>query len=698
MATPKKQKKHTKQKDEVKKKSKSSSTAAANDDDDEPNIMTKNELTHEDSNLDTEKKASSKTNTPKKKKKSKKNKRKSREGSVDKIKTKEKENEVELDDNEAKTKLESEKETLIAKENDIPDEDVKEEKGNKLDAEICKEEIMSENEVNSDDNESKSDNKDEEIKDKKGKETKEEIKENEKEEDESESDDDNESNSEDKKSTTEKETQATITTSKDPKNNKTKENDGSTSLITTSTFPSLGVHKAICASAEAVGWTYATRIQKETIPHALTKRDIIGLAETGSGKTGTFAIPILQSLLEEPQYRKSIYALVLAPTRELAFQIQEVFNALGSSIGVNSVCIVGGVDMSSQAIALARLPHVVIATPGRLLDHLQNTKGFNLSKIKFFILDEADRMLSLDFEEEINQILAVIPDSSAGRQTMLFSATMTSKVQKLQRASLFDPIRVEVSTKFQTPDTLLQYYLFIPAKYKDCYFTYLVANECKSKSMLVFVSTCNNAQRLALLLRNLGLSAICLHGQMNQSKRLGALHKFKSGARDILICTDVASRGLDIPHVDVVVNYELPNHGKDYIHRVGRTARAGRSGQAYALVTQYDVEVYQRLEALLGQKLPEYSLSEELVLILLERVNEAQRLANRELREQLSSFQGKGKRRRGGAMKDEDGMESEIQRELQQQTGFKGGSGGFGGALPNQRGSGKNSKKYRHKK
>lgn len=472
-----------------------------------------------------------------------------------------------------------------------------------------------------------------------------------------------------------------------------KEND-STSLITTSTFASLGVHASLCESSLAAGWTTATRIQKETIPHALTKRDIIGLAETGSGKTGTFAIPILQSLLEEAQYRKSVYALVLAPTRELAFQIQEVFQALGSAIGVNSVCIVGGVDMTSQSIALARLPHIVIATPGRLLDHLQNTKGFSLSKIKFLILDEADRMLSLDFEEEINQILAVIPDSSQGRQTMLFSATMTSKVQKLQRASLYDPIRIEVSTKFQTPDTLIQSYLFIPAKYKDCYFTYLLANECKSKSMLVFVSTCNNAQRLALLLRNLGLSAICLHGQMNQSKRLGALHKFKSASRDILICTDIASRGLDIPHVDVVVNYDLPNHGKDYIHRVGRTARAGRSGQAFALVTQYDVEVYQRLEGLLGQKLPEYTLSEELVLILLERVSEAQRLANRELREQLSSFQGKNKRRRGGKM-DEDGMESEIQKELQ--LGYKGGSGGAGGALPNQRGSGTNSKKYRHK-
>ena len=199
--------------------------------------------------------------------------------------------------------------------------------------------------------------------------------------------------------------------------------------------------------------------------------------------------------------------------------------------------------------------------------------------------------------KEINEILESMPDSTGGRRTMLFSATMTSKVEKLQRASLLNPVRVEVSTKFQTPKKLLQSYLFIPAKYKDCYLTYLI-NEHAGQSILVFGATCNNVQRLALMLRNLGFPAICLHGQMSQPKRLGALTKFKAGGRDILICTDVASRGLDIPSVDVVINFDLPGHGKDYIHRVGRTARAGRSGKALAMVTQYDVEVYQRLEHL----------------------------------------------------------------------------------------------------
>ena len=336
-----------------------------------------------------------------------------------------------------------------------------------------------------------------------------------------------------------------------------------------------------------------------------------------------------------------MYALFLAPTRELAFQIHEVVQALGSGIGADCVCIVGGVDSTGQSIALARNPHIVTATPGRLVDHLTNTKGFHLRRLRYLVMDEADRMLSMDFEAELDQILDAIPASATsstgeeGRHTMLFSATMTSKVQKLQRASLVDPVRVEVSTKFQTPTTLLQSYLFIPACYKDVYLTYII-NEHAGESVLVFGATCNNVQRLALMLRNLGFPAVCLHGQMAQPKRLGALTRFKSGDRSILVCTDVASRGLDLPSVDIVINYDLPGHGKDYIHRVGRTARAGRSGKALAMVTQYDVEVYQRLEALLGKKLPETRYDEETVLVLGERVSEAQRLATRELKEQLA--------------------------------------------------------------
>ncbi|XP_073429102.1 probable ATP-dependent RNA helicase DDX47 isoform X5 [Dendrobates tinctorius] len=347
------------------------------------------------------------------------------------------------------------------------------------------------------------------------------------------------------------------------------------------TFGDLGVTDVLCETCEQLGWKKPTKIQIEAIPVALQGRDIIGLAETGSGKTGAFALPILQTLLENPQ---RLYALVLTPTRELAFQISEQFEALGSSIGVKSAVIVGGIDMMSQALALAKKPHVVIATPGRLIDHLENTKGFNLRAIKYLVMDEADRILNMDFETEVDKILKVIPRD---RKTFLFSATMTKKVQKLQRAALKDPVKCAVSSKYQTVEKLQQYYVFIPSKFKDSYLVYIL-NELAGNSFMIFSSTCNNTQRVALLLRNLGFTAIPLHGQMSQ----------------------------------------------DYIHRVGRTARAGRSGKAITFVTQYDVELFQRIEHLIGKKLPAFPTQEEEVMMLNERVSEAQRFARIELREQ----------------------------------------------------------------
>jgi ATP-dependent RNA helicase DDX47/RRP3 len=392
------------------------------------------------------------------------------------------------------------------------------------------------------------------------------------------------------------------------------------------TFEELGVVPVLCEAAKALGWKQPTRIQQASLPHTLGGKDTIALAETGSGKTGAFALPILQALLESPQ---RIFALVLAPTRELAFQISEQFEALGSTIGLKTAVVVGGVDMMTQAIALARKPHVIIGTPGRVVDHLENTKGFSLRSVRYLVLDEADRMLSLDFEEAINTILAALPRD---RHTHLFSATMTSKVAKLQRASLRDPVRVEVSDKYTTVKTLVQQYLFVPARYKEAYLVY-VLNEFAGQTGIIFLSTCAAAQRTTVMLANLGFSATCLHGQMSQAKRLGALNKFKSGAKQILVATDVASRGLDIPSVDLVLNFDVPGNGKDYIHRVGRTARAGRAGRAVTFVTQYDIELYQRIEHLLGHKLEAFPAAEEAALLLHTRVNEALRLAAVELRE-----------------------------------------------------------------
>ncbi|CAK9222374.1 unnamed protein product [Sphagnum troendelagicum] len=383
-------------------------------------------------------------------------------------------------------------------------------------------------------------------------------------------------------------------------------------------FRSLGVCDQLAEACESLGWKTPTSIQVDAIPHAFKGHDLIGLAQTGSGKTAAFALPILQALLEKPQ---SLFACVLSPTRELAIQISEQFEALGSGIGVKCAVVVGGIDMMAQSIALARRPHIVVGTPGRLVDHLTNTKGFSLRTIKYLVLDEADRLLNMDFEQEIDEILKVIPKE---RHTYLFSATMTNKVAKLQRACLKNPVKVEVSSKYSTVDTLKQQYLFIPAKFKDCYLVYLL-NELAGSTVMVFTRTCEATRRLALILRNLGLDAIPISGQMSQPKRLGALNKFKA-------------------------------------------ARAGRSGRAISMVCQYDVELYQKIEELIGKKLPMFAAEEEEVLLLLEQVSEAQRLTTIHMREK-DSTRKKGKRKGFGDDDDADHPASGGKRFKNQEKG-----------------------------
>ncbi|EEH19945.2 ATP-dependent rRNA helicase RRP3 [Paracoccidioides brasiliensis Pb03] len=409
----------------------------------------------------------------------------------------------------------------------------------------------------------------------------------------------------------------------------------------TKSFKDLGVIDSLCEACEALGYKTPTPIQTEAIPLALQGRDLIGLAETGSGKTAAFALPILQALMDKPQ---SLFGLVLVPTRELAYQISEAFEALGSLISVRCAVIVGGMDMVPQAIALGKKPHIIVATPGRLLDHLENTKGFSLRNLKYLVMDEADRLLDLDFGPILDKILKVLPRE---RRTYLLSATMSSKVESLQRASLSNPLRVSISSsKYQTVSTLLQTFLFIPHKYKDIYLVYLL-NEFAGQSAIIFTRTVNETQRLAILLRALGFGAIPLHGQLSQSYRLGALGKFRSRSRDILVATDVAARGLDIPSVDVVLNFDLPPDSKTYIHRVGRTARAGKSGHAFSFVTQYDLEVWLRIENALDKKLEEYKVEKEEVMVLSDRVGEAQRHAITEMKNLHENRGTKGATLRG---------------------------------------------------
>jgi ATP-dependent RNA helicase DDX47/RRP3 len=414
---------------------------------------------------------------------------------------------------------------------------------------------------------------------------------------------------------------------------------------------------SLCEACECLNFKVPTPIQAKSIPIALEGKDLIALAETGSGKTAAFVLPILQALWENPI---GLFACILAPTRELAFQISEQFEALGGGIGVRCAVIVGGMPNMEQAVALGKKPHIVIATPGRLLDHLENTKGFSLRDLKYLVMDEADRLLDMDFGPVIDRILKVIPKQ---RRTFLFSATMTSKVEKLQRASLSSPARVAVSSKYSTVSTLIQRFLFIPFMHKDTYLVYLI-NEFAGQTILVFAKTVQETNRLSYLLRELGFKAIPLNGTMSQSARLGSLNKFKSGSRNILIATDVASRGLDIPSVDCVINFDLAQDSKTYIHRVGRTARAGRSGRSIAIVTQYDIELFLRIEKALGTKIPPFEVEESDVLIFSERVGEGQREAIKKLREEKEKRgngkgPGRGRTNNKGGKRNRDEMDKE---------------------------------------
>lgn len=395
-------------------------------------------------------------------------------------------------------------------------------------------------------------------------------------------------------------------------------------------FKDFGLKDDILESIESLNYDKPTPIQAQSLGPALEGRDIIGIAQTGSGKTAAFAIPILQALWEA---QTPYFACVLAPTRELAYQIRETFDALGSNMGLRCCTIVGGMDMMEQARELMRKPHVVVATPGRLMDHLENTKGFSLRALKFLVMDEADRLLELEFGPVLDKILQIIPRK---RTTYLFSATLTSKIDKLQRASLNNPVKVAVNNKYSTVETLIQTLMVVPDGFKNTYLVHIL-NEHVGKSIIIFTRTCAHAQNISLLGRILGFSAIPLHGQLTQAQRLGALNKFKSGDKNILVATDVAARGLDIPSVDLVINYDIPTDSKAYIHRVGRTARAGRSGKSISLVTQYDLELILRIEKVINMKLPKETPPKNEILALHDSVDRASAEAIRQVKQFYSN-------------------------------------------------------------
>ncbi|OUM66829.1 hypothetical protein PIROE2DRAFT_40497, partial [Piromyces sp. E2] len=322
-------------------------------------------------------------------------------------------------------------------------------------------------------------------------------------------------------------------------------------------------------------------------------KDVIGSAKTGSGKTAAFALPILQKLAEDPF---GVFALVLTPTRELAFQIAEQFRALGSSINLKQSIVVGGLDMMTQAIELSRKPHIVIATPGRLVDHINSsTNAIHFKRIKFLVLDEVDRLLDSTFASSLEIILNELPKN---RQTLLFSATITPEIEELKNSSKKEMFMYRCNERYDVVEKLVQKYLFIPSMIKDVYLSYILNNCFENKTIIIFTGKCRTCERLNIMLRELGYRTTSLHAIMSQNERLSSLAKFKSKIVKILIATDVAGRGLDIENVQVVINYDIPASPVDYIHRIGRTARAGRGGISLSLITEHDIELIQNIESL----------------------------------------------------------------------------------------------------
>ncbi|KAI9989390.1 hypothetical protein PInf_019669 [Phytophthora infestans] len=409
-------------------------------------------------------------------------------------------------------------------------------------------------------------------------------------------------------------------------------------------FLNLGVDPWLVKRCELLGIRHPTPVQAHCIPPILAGRDVIGCAQTGSGKTAAFALPILHTLSKDPY---GPYALVLTPTRELAFQIADQFNAFGSSMAVRCAVIVGGVDMLKQSLTLQQRPHIIVATPGRFRDHLLRADPPNISLVKYVVLDEADRLLDVSFAKDLSFIFDKLPTK---RQTLLFSATMTANLDRLEQTALSDDaFRFDATPSVKTVATLKQFYLFIPAQVKMTYLMYLMkmldpneeeeeesnrksqrqedqeleklleaatSSKRQLRSMMIFVATCKMCELVGEIGNELGTKCVTLHSMLSQNRRLAALGKFKSGLSHILISTDVASRGLDIPEVDVVLNFDLPRDADDYIHR-------------------HDIELLQNIEDKVGKKMDDYETDapEKKVLKLLNDVTTATRIAKMKLTE-----------------------------------------------------------------
>jgi ATP-dependent RNA helicase DeaD len=366
-------------------------------------------------------------------------------------------------------------------------------------------------------------------------------------------------------------------------------------------FADLGLGDAVLKSLKDVGYESPSTIQAETIPPLLAGHDLVGLAQTGTGKTAAFALPILDRLDVK---QKSVQALVLAPTRELALQVCEAFEKYAAHTrGVHVLPVYGGQGYGVQLSALRRGVHIVVGTPGRIMDHLE--KGtLDLSELKFLVLDEADEMLNMGFADDVETILADTPDE---KQVALFSATMPAQIRRLSKKYLTDPVEITVKNKTTTSANTTQRYLIVSYPQKVDALTRILEVE-NFEGMIVFVRTKNETETLAEKLRARGFSAQAINGDVQQQQRERTVNQLKDGKLDILVATDVAARGLDVERISHVVNYDIPTDTESYVHRIGRTGRAGRKGDAISFVTPRERYLLKHIEKATRQPLTQMQL------------------------------------------------------------------------------------------
>jgi superfamily II DNA/RNA helicase len=367
-------------------------------------------------------------------------------------------------------------------------------------------------------------------------------------------------------------------------------------------FSHLGLSDKVLAAVAATGYTTPTPIQEQAIPHVLARRDVLGIAQTGTGKTAAFVLPML-TLLEKGRARARMpRTLILEPTRELAAQVKENFDKYGAGQKLNVALLIGGVSFGDQDTKLTRGVDVLIATPGRLLDHTERG-GLLLTGVELLVIDEADRMLDMGFIPDIERICKLVPFT---RQTLFFTATMPTEIRRITETFLHNPVKIEVSKPASTAVGVAQFQIAVGREPHEKRETLrrLLRDATDLKNAIIF---CNRKREVALLYKSLqkhGFSVGALHGDMEQSARTAALDQFRKGELPLLVASDVAARGLDIPETSHVFNFDVPHHPDDYVHRIGRTGRAGRAGTAISLVASSDHKSILAIEKLIGQPIP----------------------------------------------------------------------------------------------